>query len=356
MSISNSYSNASHCYKNTTNSNKTATKDKQKQETPEELREEERHRAKLIKSGRARKMRKVNFVAGCRMEVCGSYLEFDKFQNIMTGDLMRSLTYGNFCRCYKFCPVCSWHYSVKTSADFLGRLMRMQRERKAEGLKPYRLVFLTLTVRNCPLDELRETLRAMSKSWDRLARTKRFRQAIQGGWFRGVEYLGDETDAGEAHPHYHVLLVVTESYFKKHYIKQEEWADMWRDALRVDYDPIVHIERIKPRLRTVLDNAGNAAEKVQSATSAAAHEVCKYSVAPTQVDEMSDEDFKVLYEQTFRGRQYAMGGRLKDTEPDPPQDLDREVWRYLGAEVWRWCMGQYMMTQFSEVHNNGKEF
>lgn len=335
-----------------TNSNNS----QQSNTTPEELREETQHRIKLIKSGRARKMRKIDFNKGCRMEVCGSHLEYDKFQNMMTGDLMRSLTYGNFCRCYKFCPVCSWHYSVKTSADFLGRLMRMQRERKAEGLKPFRLVFLTLTVRNCQLDELRETLRAMSKAWDRLVKTKRFQQAIQGGWFRGVEYLGDETAAGMAHPHFHVLLIVTDSYFKKTYIKQSDWTDMWRDALRVDYDPIVHIERIKPRLRTVFDSTGMPAEKVQSATSAAAHEVCKYSVAPTQVDEMSDDDFRILYEQTFRGRVYAMGGKLKNTEPDPPQELDREVWRYLGAEVWRWCMGQYMMTQFSEVHNNdGKE-
>lgn len=334
---------------------KTADNNQKQSETmPNELQELAKHRLKLLQAHLAEKLMQINVKKGVRVWYCGTDLKFELHQNIKTSDLMRSLTYGNFCKCYKFCPTCSWHYSCKTAADFLGRLMRMQRERKAESLKPFRLVFLTLTVKNCRLNELRGTLREMSKAWNKLVKFKRFQQAAVGGWFRGVEYLGDETAAGKAHPHFHVLLIVTSSYFNHDYIKQSEWTDMWRKALQVDYDPVVHVERVKPRLRKVFDSAGNMSERLQAASSAAAHEVCKYSIAPAQFEKMSDQDFRILYQQTLHGRQYAMGGKVKDTPPDDPETLDPDEWRYLGIEIWRWGIGQYVMTQFTEARQPKK--
>lgn len=316
---------------------------------PPELREMARHRLKSEQIGLADKFMPFAPKKALRFLFCNTCLHFDAYENMQTGDLKRCLTYGNFCRCNKFCPTCSWIYDCQTAADLLGRFAHMQRDRKAANLSPYRYLFLTLTVKNCPLGQLREQLREMSKGWQRFIQTKKFQQAITGGWFRGVEYLGDETDPGMAHPHFHVLLVVTSSFFTKYYIKQAEWVQMWRDAMRIDYDPIVDIRRVKPRLRKIVDTAGQFAERVQSGASAAASEVCKYSVAPTQVETMSDADFQTLYQQTLHGRVFAMGGKLKETEPDPAEILDMEVWRYLGVEVWRWGQGQYVMTNFANA-------
>lgn len=80
--------------------------------------------------------------------------------------------------------------------DFLGRFHHLNEAQKKQHLPLYRLIFLTLTVKNCLLEELRETVKAMVAAWRRLMQTKRFRQAVPGGWLRNLEYRGDETRAG----------------------------------------------------------------------------------------------------------------------------------------------------------------
>lgn len=317
------------------------------------LRETTKHRLKLEKIGLARKLAAFEPKVALRVAACGTHLQFDLYEHVQDQHQhCRRLALADFCGKRKFCPQCAANYSEQVAADFLGRLSRLQRGRKAVRLAPYRLIFLTLTVKNCLLSQLRETLRMMSKAWDRLARSKRFAAAAVGGWFRGVEYIGDETPAGYAHPHYHCLIIVGSSYYKNDYIKQEEWCQMWRQALRADYDPVVDVRRVRPRARKVVDACGKTYEHMQGSASAAAAEVAKYSVAPWTIRRQSDSDFKTLYEQTKGGRQYALGGKIKDTEPDPPETLDPELWRYIGVEIWRWGQGQYVMTQFSEVHND----
>lgn len=279
-----------------------------------------------------------------RVRSCDTYIRLEVHEHKETHEKMRSLVFANYCKVRKFCPQCASKYAREVAADFIGRYVAMQRKRKLEHLSSYRLLFLTLTVKNCPLDQLRVTLREMSKAWNKFVKTKRFQAAVQGGWFRGVEYLGDHTPLGEAHPHFHAILIVTKSYFDDDYIKADEWSQMWRQALRADYDPVVHVEVIKKRLRQVVGDGGKVVERVQSAIDAAVAEVCKYSVAPTAVKQLSKADFRVLYEQTLQGRQFALGGLVKDTPPDPPEQLDPDLWTYLGIEIWQWGQGQYVMT------------
>ena len=52
-----------------------------------------------------------------------------------------------------------------------------------------------------------------------------------------------------AHPHFHALLLVKPSYFKgQGYIKQGDWTEMWRKALRADYLPSVNVKAVKATL------------------------------------------------------------------------------------------------------------
>lgn len=45
---------------------------------------------------------------------------------------------------------------------------------------------------------------------------------------------------------YIVLIVVNKSYFKsKNYLSTEEWVNIWRYYLKVDYDPIVDVRKVK---------------------------------------------------------------------------------------------------------------
>jgi plasmid rolling circle replication initiator protein Rep len=106
--------------------------------------------------------------------------------------------------------------------------------------KGYRWVFLTLTVRNCKITELKETLVWMNKAFKRLTELKAW-PAV--GWIKSVEVTRGQH--GSAHPHFHCLLMVKPGYFGKYYIKQAEWVEMWRRSLRIDYDPVLHIQAVK---------------------------------------------------------------------------------------------------------------
>ena len=47
-----------------------------------------------------------------------------------------------------------------------------------ERFPTHRWVFLTLTVKNPPVTELRDTLKHMNDSWQRLIQTKRFKSGV----------------------------------------------------------------------------------------------------------------------------------------------------------------------------------
>ncbi len=79
-----------------------------------------------------------------------------------------------------------------------------------------RWIFLTLTVKNCQISELRDTLKHMNASWQRLKDRKEFKPV--SGWIRSTEVTRGKD--GTAHPHFHALLMVPPSWFTRHYIKQ----------------------------------------------------------------------------------------------------------------------------------------
>lgn len=51
----------------------------------------------------------------------------------------------------------------------------------------------------------------------------------------------------EFHPHFHVVLMVEKKYFSRHedYLSQRKLTQIWKDCLKVDYDPIIDIRRIQ---------------------------------------------------------------------------------------------------------------
>ncbi|HDS1159080.1 TPA: protein rep, partial [Stenotrophomonas maltophilia] len=175
-------------------------------------------------------------------------------------------------------------------------------------LKSAAWLLLTLTVRNCPITELRETLTAMGKAWNRMANRKAGPLQNVGGWIRTVEITRGKD--GSAHPHYHVLLAVPPSYFGKRYVPKAEWAKAWQQAMRLDYEPVVDIRRVKPKGE-------------HSAPAVAAAEVLKY--ATKAGDLLADKNWALeLFRQTFRTRAIASGGWLKDAlreDEETQQDL-----------------------------------
>ena len=117
-----------------------------------------------------------------------------------------------------------------------------------ERFPTHRWVFLTLTVKNPPVTELRDTLKHMNDSWQRLIQTKRFKSGV-AGFLRTTEVTRGNDGDMMAHPHFHALLLVKPSYFKgQGYIKQADWVEMWAKALRADYLPSVNVKAVKATL------------------------------------------------------------------------------------------------------------
>lgn len=163
-----------------------------------------------------------------RVWECGSFLEWK-----VTAD-QKKLNKANFCK-DRLCPMCNWRRSLK----IFGQVSKVMNQ-----MQDYRFLFLTLTIRNCTADELPETVQALYTGWRYLYnKNKEFRNAIEGT-FRSLEVTQTNID-GTYHPHLHCILAVKPSYFKKGYITQNRWCELWRIACSLDYDPIVHIETVK---------------------------------------------------------------------------------------------------------------
>lgn len=167
-----------------------------------------------------------------------------------------------------------------------------------------RWLFLTLSTRNAiDGDTLEQSLKHLTKAFDRLSRYKKVKQNLVG-FLRSTEVTVNKND-GSYNQHMHVLLCVENSYFKNksNYITQEEWVYLWQKALQVDYRPVANIKAIKPN------------QKGDKDIESAIKETSKYSVKSsdflTDNDEKNQEIVSDLEKGLYRKRMLSYGGLLK---------------------------------------------
>src|SRR5690625_5321761 len=106
--------------------------------------------------------------------------------------------------------------------------------------------------------------------------------------------------------HMNVLICVESTYFynKENYITQKEWTQLWKRAMKLDYDPIVDVRAIRPK------------NKHKSDIKSAIDETAKYPVKDT--DFMTDDEERNLQvvsdleEGLHRKRLISYGGLLKE--------------------------------------------
>lgn len=115
-----------------------------------------------------------------------------------------------------------------------------------------RFIFLTLTVKNCKIWQLREVLKHMAESFHRLVNRKNLKRVILG-YAKSLEIT--KSAEHDAHPHYHLMIAVKSTYFNGNsYINQSQWAQMWKECLQVDYTPIVDIRKVRSKKANKLEN------------------------------------------------------------------------------------------------------
>jgi plasmid rolling circle replication initiator protein Rep len=169
-----------------------------------------------------------------RIDFCSQLLDFRLVPDADQGELKLKLSSARFCR-VRTCPVCQWRRSLMWKAKAYKVLPRI-----VSDFPTHRWLFVTLTVKNCQITELKETLTWMNKSWQRLTQLKAWPPE---GWLRSTEVTRGKD--GSAHPHFHCLLMVKPGYFGKNYIKQTEWVEMWRRSLRIEYNPVLDVQAVK---------------------------------------------------------------------------------------------------------------
>lgn len=232
-----------------------------------------------------------------RIEFCADLLEFKLAPDQFNGVYRLKLAGARFCR-VRTCPVCQWRRSAMWKAKACKVLPRIVKD-----YPKHRWLFLTLTLKNCDITELRNTINLMHKSFKRMTKLKDWKI---DGWIKSTEVTRGRD--GSAHPHFHCLLMVPASYFKgDNYISQQKWSQLWQRSLRIDYQPIVHVKAIAKHYDPV----------------SIIPEILKYQVKES--DLVKDRRwFLELTTQLHKTRAVAVGGILKDylrELEEEPQDL-----------------------------------
>ncbi|MEC1042178.1 protein rep [Bacillus altitudinis] len=194
-----------------------------------------------------------------------------------------------FCK-VRLCPMCAWRRSLKIA--YHNKLIVEEANRQ---YKPA-WVFLTLTVKNVEGDHLKQIITDMMQGFRKLFQYKKVKSGTLG-FFRALEITKNHEE-NTYHPHFHVLIPVKRSYFTgKSYIKQAEWTSLWKRAMKLDYTPIVHVQRVKGK-------KGIDAEAIEKEVREAMEEqkaileISKYPVKDTDVirgNEVTEENLDTVY-------------------------------------------------------------
>jgi hypothetical protein len=163
--------------------------------------------------------------------------------------------------------------------------------------------------------------------------------------------------------------MVNETYFKDGYISQANWTKMWKECLKVDYNPIINVKRVRNRKHkskqtvdsidnTTVDTINNRpVDNPIDDIIAGVLETIKYSVKPADLigeDHLfvTPQDWLAeLTRQLHKTRSIALGGIFKqylsedepedliNAEIEEESDLDEEGYNYIFE--WREIMRRY---------------
>lgn len=185
-----------------------------------------------------------------RYSRCGDYITL-----LGNDDLSKKKIETAFFCGMRMCPGCAWRESLRSATCISAISQEMSAQKRI-------MIMLTLTVRNVPGDQLRETCLHVNKSWDRLIRRARYRAA----WADNIRKMEITYNAqrDDYHPHLHVIVYVRPGYFNsKKYISRAQLLEDWKQATGFDNITQVHITRCRDlnnRSQAVLEVSKYAAK------------------------------------------------------------------------------------------------
>jgi plasmid rolling circle replication initiator protein Rep len=199
----------------------------------------------------------------------------------------------------RLCMVCNYRRSQRTFA----KLIRVIKHPDFTD-KKYKLIFLTLTLKNINPDELKQGINHIFYSFDKFLKNKKIKR-MNKGFFRALEITFNEKDR-TFHHHMHIVFVVNNSYFKHPdlYLKQADFTNIWQSSAGLDYTPVCFVEKVK-------DNKGLA-------------EVAKYAVKADEkfIKKLTNLEFMTLFAELRNRRLVSMGGVIRDIARKLKLNLD----------------------------------
>lgn len=239
-----------------------------------------------------------------RMSACGDQLEF--IYNPTTGKT--SIKRASLCR-DRLCPVCSWRLSVKRTNEMQQTITHLLSKQEYKG------IMLTLTVKNCTKDAIRDTIKHLCASYSRLSKHRAWKRYIRGS-ARSIEITYSPKN-DDYHPHIHALLLVDGGYHCE--LSQQEFASMWRTAARLDYTPVVDVRYTYAKAETAEDDTDdlNDAEAILqtdklSSMADGIVEATKYALKPSALRRiLADEQLDSIAAQLAGHRLISYGGDIK---------------------------------------------
>lgn len=264
-----------------------------------------------------------------RCESCGDLTIFLADFEMKNKKLHKASFCGN-----RFCPMCSWRMSCK---DSLKISILMEHLRKEENKE---FIFLTLTAPNVKEDKLEEEIKHYNKSFKKLMGRKEVKSIVKG-YIRKLEVTYNSDMSSKSydtyHPHFHVVIAVNETYFKKSdlYINQQRWLELWQEATGNSSITQVDVRKSK----------SNNLKEV--------YELAKYSAKDTDYL-VSRPVFNVFY-RALKGKQFIVfSGLFKDANTMYENgELDcykvRDEIEYVYMMCYQWKKREYENTSIREL-------
>lgn len=159
-----------------------------------------------------------------RLVTCSTFLQFKVYSNGV-----KKLSSMNSCH-VRLCPICSWRRSLKVYSNIRQATDYLTKKYKR------RYVLVTLTVPNCPAENLSEVIDRLFKGFNRFNQLKSIKTAFTG-FYRALEVTRNCNPKspfyGTYHPHFHCLFSVKKSYFNsRYYIDYETIVKLWEKSMR----------------------------------------------------------------------------------------------------------------------------
>lgn len=223
---------------------------------------------------------------------------------------------ARFCK-QRLCPICNYRRST----------MLWHKVKEVTNHIENEYVFITLTVRNCTAENLKNEIDHILESFHRITCRRTWKKNFLG-YIRGLE-ITYNAEENTYHPHLHILAVTSDDYFKSEYVDIHTLRQWWTESAQLDYYVQVNIKKVKDK-------------------DSAIAEVVKYAVKVADLLENKIDENRLKATQTIAScvngrRLMSTGGIITKLAKDLKIDFDEEddLYDTKNANYYEFSNGKY---------------